>query len=50
MFLKTDIAPITQVAIDLGAVHEQLVAADQRIEQSAIEHSVFLKKLGLPPA
>jgi type I restriction enzyme M protein len=35
--------------IDLGAVHAQLTAIDQRIAEAAEEHNGYLKELELPP-
>lgn len=35
--------------VDLKAVHEELVALDQKIEAGTAKHNAFLKELGLNP-
>ncbi|MEQ8743960.1 type I restriction-modification system subunit M [Parasphingorhabdus sp.] len=38
-----------EAEIDLGVVHEKLVALDKRIRAATNEHNSYLKELGLPP-
>ena len=41
-------APL-EVMIDLGEVHQELVAAANEIRKARDKHNAFLKELGLPP-
>ncbi len=38
-----------EVAIDLSAMHAELVEIEKQIQESTAKHNAFLKELGLAP-
>ena len=40
---------IPEPEIDLGAVHGELQALEEKIQSATAKHNAYLKELGLPP-